>query len=148
MFYHFDIARLLVMVAGLTLKEFAATGEVVTLTPTAKNFVVIPGTNGAMIRARTPNELYEGKVSILKGSPYNDLISAKITTDALTGLGVGRLMIKDLEGTSLVTANISFFDSSPGFKGEVEPTMNEYTFFSQIKPEGIHVGSNRFLVAA
>ena len=55
--------------------------------------------------------------------------------------------IKDLEGTSIVSANVSYFDTPPGYKGSVEPGMNEYTFVAHVKPEGIHIGSNRFLVA-
>jgi len=148
MFYHFDIARILAMVAGLSIKEFAPTGEVITLTPRGKNFAESAGTHGAAIRSRIPNELYDGKVSILQGSPYNDMISARILLDAISGVGVGRLMIKDLEGTSVVSANISYFDTPPGYKAAIEPGMNEYTFVAHIKPEGIHVGSNRFLVAA
>lgn len=136
------------MVAGLDIREFAGTGEVITIAPTAKNFVTVPGTHGSMIRARTPNEIYEGKVSILQGSPFNETISARIIEDAQTGAGVGRLMIKDLNGTSLVSASISFFDTPPGFKGGVEAGMNDYTFVAQIPPAGFFIGSNRFLVAA
>ena len=148
MFYHFDIARVLCVMAGLSIREFAGTGEVIKVTPRGKNFAEIMGVGGVAVRSRIPNVLCDIAVSVLQGSPYNDLISAKVAADALTGLGVGALMIKDLEGTSLVTAQISYFDQPAPYKGAVEPGMNEWTGVALIAPAGFHVGSNRFLVPA
>lgn len=146
--YHFNIAEVLCQVAGLNFKEFGPTGEVIKIAPPGSNFAQSMGTHGSTVRSKVPNHLCAGSLVLLEGSPYNDIASARILLDAISGTGVGPLMIKDLNGTSLVTAEISYFDAPPGFSGKVEAGTITYPFTAVVQPSGFHQGSNRFLVAA
>jgi hypothetical protein len=57
------------------------------------------------------------------------------------------MMIKDLEGTSLVTAQVSYF-YIPEIKRSTEPSIVPWPFVAEIQPGGWYEGANRYLVAA
>jgi len=145
--YHFDPNRLSITVMGIQLFEFAS-GEFLTLAPRNKPFTEIEGTHGASVRSGTPAVLYDGTVSIVKGSPINELISAKVALDILGTPGqTGPMLIKDLEGTSLVIAQTSYF-LPPEIKGSTEPLVVPWAFVAEIQPGGWTEGANRYLVSA
>jgi len=144
--YHFDGDRVSAVVAGIPLFEFGQ-GEFLTVTPREQPFTEIAGHHGASARARKPAQLYDGKAMILKGSPVNAAISTKVKIDLQSGLGVGVFMIKDLEGSTLLSAQISYFGLLE-HKFGTEPIVNEWPFVLDMPPSGIFEGANRFLVAA
>ena len=60
------------------------------------------GANGDVVHSRNRNRTGKVTFTIQDASPSNDLLSAAAKADELTGLVYGALMIKDLNGTTLV----------------------------------------------
>jgi hypothetical protein len=141
--YHFDAERVSVTVMGIELYEFGK-GEFLTLTQREKPFVVEEGTHGSVTRVRVPSNVWDLKVSLIKGSPINALISARVKLDMLEGSGMGALQVKDLEGSSLVRGNSFFFPSE--VKYSTDPIMNEWEGIAEIRPDQLFEGAARFLI--
>lgn len=141
--YHFDAERISAMVMGIQMYEFGK-GEFITLTQREKPFAVEEGTHGAVVRVKVPANVWEIKVSIMKGSPVNAEISARVKTDMLTGSGLGQLLIKDLEGTSIVTGVSFLFPNE--VKYSTDPIMNEWEGIAEIRPDQWFEGAGRFLI--
>lgn len=144
--YHFDGDRVSAVFMGIALFEFEV-GEFLTLTPQTQPWAQVAGHHGAALRSRVPALFYDVKAMILKGSPVNELISTKVKLDMLTGLGAGVMLIKDLEGTTLVSAEISYF-GLPEQKFVTEPTSVEWPGIAIIKPANWHEGANRYMTPA
>lgn len=141
--YHFDAERVVAVVMGINLMEFGK-GEFITITPRDKPFNVEQGTHGFVIRTRTPSNIYDLKVTIMKGSNTNALISAKVKLDMLTGGGAGPLLVKDLEGSSLVSGVSFLFPNE--IKYSTDPLMVEWEGVAEIRPDQWLEGAARFLV--
>lgn len=145
--YHIDSDRQSAVVMGISLFEFGK-GEYLTLTPRNKPWNEEEGTHGSVIRVGAPAQMYDIKAMILKGSPVNGLISLAVKNDMnpLTSGGApGRLLVKDLDGTSLVAAAISYFYPL-AMKNSTDPIMNEWEGFASIPPTGWYEGAARLLV--
>ena len=79
-------------------------------------------------------------VTLQQGSPSNDLLSAMFLEDRLLRTGVGPFMLKDLLGTTLVTAPVSRIQRCPTLEYADVLSGREWPFVcAQIIP---HVGSN------
>ena len=66
------------------------------------NYTEAVGANGDVVHTRNRNRTGKVTFTIQDASPSNDQLSAAAIADELTGLGYGALMIKDLNGTTLV----------------------------------------------
>ena len=145
--YHIDSDRQMVTFMGLQLFEFGK-GEFLTLTPRNKPWVEEEGTHGAVIRISVPATMYDAKVSILKGSPINGLISSLVAVDMTTGGGVGAMIVKDLDGATLITGANSFF-YPPAHMLSTDAIRVEWEGFVAIaKIGGWYEGAARILAAA
>lgn len=60
------------------------------------------GANGDVVHSRNRNRTGKVTFTIQDASPTNDALSAAATADELTGLVYGALLIKDLNGTTLI----------------------------------------------
>ncbi len=141
--YHFDAERIAAMVMGIQLYEFGK-GEFLTLTQREKPFNVEEGTHGAVVRVKVPANVWDIKVSIMKGSPINAAISARVRQDMMLGTGLGALLIKDLEGSSLVTGTSFLFPDEVKYSTDV--IMNEWEGIAEIRPDQWLEGAGRFLI--
>ena len=144
--YHIDSDRQAVTFMGIQLFEFGK-GEFLTLTPRNKPWNEEEGTHGALIRIGVPANAYDAKLSILKGSVVNGFISSQVGLDLLTGQGVGPMIVKDLDGASLITSAVSYFYPLE-IKLSTDPIMNEWEGFVAIpRIGGWHEGAARILAA-
>ena len=144
--YHIDSDRQMVTFMGVQLFEFGK-GEFLTLTPRNKPWNEEEGTHGALIRIGVPAQAYDAKVSLLKGSVVNGFLSSQVALDLTTGQGIGAMIVKDLDGASLITGAVSYF-YPPEHKLSTDPTMVEWEGFVAIpKIGGWHEGAARILQA-
>jgi hypothetical protein len=141
--YHFDGNQVMVTIQGIALTEFGE-GEFLTITPRNPPFNESEGYSGSAIRSRRPNQLHDGKLVLTRGSPDNEAIMNAVVQDQNLGTGAGPLLIKDLNGTTLITAQISYF-LPPEAKMDSDGSPIEWSFVAKIRPEGFFVGSNRFV---
>lgn len=66
------------------------------------NFTEQVGANGDVVHVRNRNRTGKVTFTLQDASPTNDQLSALANADERTGLGYGALMIKDLNGTTLI----------------------------------------------
>lgn len=142
--YSIDSDRQKVTFMGISLFEMGK-GEYLTLTPRNKPWNEEEGLHGAVVRVKVPAMMYDLKLSLLKGSYVNDLISTAVKLDIGQGIGYGPMLIKDLDGSSLVSAEISYFYPLE-IKNSTDPVMNEWEGFAAIPRTGWHEGAARLLV--
>lgn len=66
------------------------------------------GAVGDVTRIRNRNKSGSVTVTLMAGAVTNDLLSAVALEDEVSGTGVGPLMVKDLNGTTMVTSAVAW----------------------------------------
>lgn len=91
-------------------------------------FALSVGGQGDVTRVRSRNRTGTVTLTLQAASPTNDLLSAQAILDELTGLGYGPLLIKDLNGTTLVEAAIAWIKKAPSVEFATDASGREWTF--------------------
>lgn len=86
------------------------------------------GAQGDVTRVRSRNRTGTVTLTLQAASPTNDLLSAQAILDELTGLGYGPLLIKDLNGTTLVEAAVAWIKKVPAVEFGTEASGREWVF--------------------
>lgn len=107
MFKNYDPKLVIVTFRGIQLLGYMD-GTFVTAERDEDTFEKTVGATGDVTRVRNRNIAGAVKVTLLAESPTNDLLSAVAEEDRLFGTGYGPLMIKNLNGTQLVLAEIAW----------------------------------------
>lgn len=81
-----------------------ADGTFVKASRNEDSFKVYVGADGTPARARSRNKSGTVEVTLAQTSPSNDAFATALAADELLGAGVYPLMVKDLNGTTLVAA--------------------------------------------
>lgn len=90
------------------------------------SYTLMVGAGGEAARARARNTSGRVTFTLMQSSPCNDLLSAAQQADELTGIGVGPLMIKDMNGTTLVMAGNAWIVKPPAVEFGKEITAREW----------------------
>ena len=99
----FDPAKLQIIVAGIPIQGLAP-DTFCSVERSNQSFNVSVGADGESARAKTNDKSGTVTITLIQSSASNDLLSALCVTDELSGDGVGPLLIKDLNGTTLIAA--------------------------------------------
>jgi hypothetical protein len=102
-FKNYDPARIIVVFNGVQLQGYAD-GTFVKCARDEDAFTSNVGAAGDVVRVRNRNRMGTVTVTLQDASPSNDLLSGMAQTDESTGLAYGALMVKDLNGTTLIQA--------------------------------------------
>ena len=86
------------------------------------------GAQGDVTRVRSRNRTGTVTLTLKAASPTNDLLTAQAILDELTGLGYGPLLIKDLNGTTVVEAAIAWIEKVPDTEFATEESGREWVF--------------------
>lgn len=97
----YDPAYIACSVLGIPITGFAD-GTFVKAERNEDAFKIAVGASGEVARARSRNMTGKVTFTIMASHPDNDLLSAASHLDELAGTGVGRVFIKDVNGTTLV----------------------------------------------
>jgi len=81
-----------------------ATGSFIKASRNKDTYTYTPGADGSGCRTLNPDKSGRVTLTLMQSSVSNDVLSAAQTLDELTGQGVGPLIMKDLNGTLLVSA--------------------------------------------
>lgn len=103
LFRNYDPGRIIVVFNGVQIQGYGPD----TFVKCARDedmFTETAGANGDVVRVRNRNRMGKVTITLQDASPSNDLLSAFAASDELTGLAYGALMVKDLNGTTLVQA--------------------------------------------
>lgn len=94
----------------------------------ADAFTADVGSQGDVVRVKSNNRMGEVTLTLQQSSPSNDILSAHAVTDELTGLNTGALLIKDLQGTTLLTAEAAWVKKQPVSEFGNELSDREWVF--------------------
>lgn len=76
-------------------------------------FSVVVGADGEVSRVQSADRSGKVTITLKQTSLSNDLLSAYALADELTGLSVGSLLVKDIAGTTLLSAQEAWISKMP-----------------------------------
>jgi len=105
-----------------------ADGEFVRIERENPAFEDVVGTDGEVTRYKTMDERATVTIRTMQSSPVNDQLSALHNSDKNTpgGVGVGALLIQDLQGTFVSTAEKAWISKEPDVSFDRAPTEREW----------------------
>lgn len=121
MFKNYDPARVVVTFRGILIRGYAE-GTFVSVSRETDTFSKSVGAQGDVTRVRSRNRSGRAAITLQQASPTNDELSAVALLDEETGLGYGPLLVKDLNGTTLASAEIAWLvkPADTGFADSAE----------------------------
>jgi hypothetical protein len=99
----YDAAKVNVSFSGIPLGGFAP-DTFLTVERNEDAFTLVVGASGEAARSQSRNRSGRVTLTVMATSQTNDVLSALHNADELQGTGVGALFIKELNGTTLVSA--------------------------------------------
>ena len=90
-------------------------GEFLSVTQEGPAFADVVGSNGGVTRSKTNDFRATVTVTLMQTSEVNSVLSALLNADLLAsnGAGVGALLIKDLQGTTLYECTEAWIQKAP-----------------------------------
>jgi hypothetical protein len=124
----YDADQVTVTLAGIPVTGFAD-GEFVRIERESAAFQDVAGTDGEVTRSKSNDDRASVTFRLMQSSPANDLLSALYNLDKNTpgGAGVGVMMVRDRQGTSLFTAEHAWISESPPVSLDRTATEREWT---------------------
>lgn len=108
----YDPSSVVASFAGVPLGGFAD-GTFIGVERNNDSFTLMVGAGGEAARARSRNSSGKVTFTLMATSVVNDLLSAVWRADELFGTGVGVVIVKDLNGTTLCIANNAWIMKPP-----------------------------------
>ena len=127
MFHNYDPGRVIVTFRGILIQGFAD-GTFVNAERTEDAFAKVVGASGDVTRVRSRDRSGEVTLTLQAASPTNDLLSAVAQIDESTGLGYGPLLIKDLNGNTLLLAEQAWIRKAPAVEFGTDASNREWVF--------------------
>ncbi|KKN04674.1 hypothetical protein LCGC14_1095070 [marine sediment metagenome] len=123
----YDPKSIIISVGTFVVEGFAD-GTFVTVERNEDSFSVQVGSDGEAARSKSNNRSGRITIQILQSSPSNDLLSALHALDenSPSGDGIVPSIVKDLNGTSLYTAQHSWIVKGPSAEHGREATAREW----------------------
>lgn len=84
------------------------------------------GADGSVVHVRNRNRTGKVTFTLLDASPTNDQLSTAANADELTGLSIGALMIKDLNGTTLIKCANARIQKYPDIEYAADGGTNDW----------------------
>jgi Protein of unknown function (DUF3277) len=143
----YDADRVLVEFAGQLISKGPgatgyADGAFLKIEPTDESFVVYKGTDGTITRSKTNQRGTKITILLSQSSASNDFLSTMLNLDETqpNGAGIGTLLVQDLSGTTLFTAQFAWVVRPANQDFDRTATAREWELFA-VRDE-INVGSN------
>lgn len=114
-FHVYDPNEVSAMVCGLPIEGGYADGTFIEIEQDSDDFVDVVGIDGDVTRSKTNDRRATITLTLMQTSESNGLLSAlnNIDRKASNGAGVGPLLIKDNQGTTLFAAEKSWIAKPP-----------------------------------
>lgn len=91
-------------------------------------FTLLVGASGEGARSKNNNKSGTVTVTLMASSQSNDILSALAAADELAGTGVGALYLKELDGTTLVSAPAAWIKKMPSVSRGKEVGTVQWVF--------------------
>jgi hypothetical protein len=126
-FRNYDPGLVVMVFHNITVQGYAA-DTFINAERMEDGFEMVVGANGDVTRVRNRNRTGSVTATLLQASPTNDLLSAVADEDELFGTGVGPLLVKDLNGTSLAQATEAWIRKVPAMPFAASAESREWIF--------------------
>ena len=108
----YDPKKIVATFRGILIQGYAD-GTFVTAERKEDAFDTSVGAGGDVTRVRNNDRTGLVTLTLQSESLTNDLLSANLLIDEESGLGIGALMVKDLNGTTLISAESAWIKKFP-----------------------------------
>jgi len=124
-FNNYDPSRVSLTFRGIIIQGYVSDTFIV-VERTEDTFSMDVGAQGDVTRVRSRNKTGSVILTLQSGAPTNDLLSAVLLQDELSGTGYGPMMLKDLNGTTLCSAPIAWLRKPANVERAAEATPTEW----------------------
>lgn len=111
-FHNYDPSRIVATFAGILIRGYAD-GTFIGAERAEDAFAKSVGAQGDVTRIRNRDRSGMVTFTLQAESPSNDQLTAKAVLDELFGTGTGALLVKDLNGTTLLHAEVAWIRKLP-----------------------------------
>ena len=111
-FKNYDPGKIIVVFNGVQLQGFAD-GDFVEVSRECDAFTDDVGSQGDVVRVRSRDRRGTVGITLQAASPSNDIMSAYAATDESAGTAYGPVMVKDLNGTTIIRGNNAWIKKLP-----------------------------------
>jgi hypothetical protein len=124
----YSSSQVKVSLAGIPITGGFADGEFVRIEREGEAFTDVVGTDGEVTRNATKDNRATVTIILMQSGEGNAALSALHNSDKNTegGAGIGRLLIEDLNGTSLHESAFSWISNEPDASYDREATSREW----------------------
>ena len=123
----YDPKKIILTFRGILVRGYAG-GTFINVNREADGFTKSVGASGDVTRVRSNDRSGTVAVTLQAESPANDALSAVAIADELTGDQTGALLLKDLNGTTLIRAEAAWIRKFPEFEYADEGGNREWMF--------------------
>ena len=124
-FRNYDPALVVATFKGILLQGFME-GTFILGERNEDTFAPAVGAQGDVTRVRSRNKTGLVTMTLMAESPSNDLLSNVMLLDEEFGLGVGPILVKDLNNTSLLLAEDAWIQKPPAGEYSTDATSREW----------------------
>ncbi len=121
----YDPGKIVVSLAGNLLSGFAD-GSFVAAERRENAFNLVVGAGGEACRVRSRNKSGTVTLTLMGSAISNAILSALAAADELAGTGIGPLFIKDLGGTTILSAGNAWIEKIPNVEFGKELANREW----------------------
>lgn len=121
----YDFKQVVVIFNGFQIQGYAEGAEV-SIEYNEDMFTLQVGADGPGTRSKSNNESGRVTLPLMQSSPSNDVLSAFADADRLSNAGTGPLLIKDVSGRSLFTAEQAWIVKKPAANYGNEASAREW----------------------
>jgi len=141
MFHNYDPAKVVAIFRGIPILGFAE-GTFIAGEREVDAFSKVAGARGEITRVRSRNRSGTVTITLMAESPSNDSLSAVAVLDEASGLGFGPLMVKDLNGNTVLSAPIAWIQKVPNVEHATDASTREWVI--AVAQFDVHVGGALF----
>lgn len=121
----YDPAGIIFTFGGILISGYAP-DTFITATRNSDAFTLQVGAGGQTCRSRSQDKSGTITVSLMQSSPTNDVLSALADIDEKTGSGLGAVLIKDVNGTTVISAENAWIKKKPEAPFAKEASIREW----------------------
>ena len=120
-------AKDVTIILAKSIMEGLADGTFVTAARTNDSFTLATGADGEGVRSQSNDKSGIITLTLLQSSQSNDVLSASAALDELQGDGVFEILIKDLNGTTVISAETAWVAKPADVEFGKESSEREWT---------------------
>lgn len=108
----FDPKDLIIVVGEVPISGYAD-GTFLEITQDAQQFTKTTGADGYTTRVKSNNYGAVATITLAQTSPSNDMLSLLASVDRLTNKGIFPILIKDINGTTIIFSGTAWIQQIP-----------------------------------